>query len=226
MKNRISKMAIALFAMAGISTANAELVLDVDFAKTVKTWPSNATNGDTFGWSFRVKNAISIDGLGVYDLSSNGLTKPMTVGLWEMATHTLLASAVIDSGSTRVPTLNTNTADSWLIADIAKLDLQIGEYAIGEVLSGQGEPVRSTLPSAANAQYSTISDIEVTGGVMSTGKTNSLQEPTTATSDIFFGPTMRLAGAANQVPEPNSILLIGLSLVACAKFSKSAIKKR
>ena len=80
-----SLLGAATLVGALVSPAQAELVLDLTPGGTA-TPCGTCSGGRTFGWAFSVRNAIEIDGLGMWDAGSNGLGQPsVQVGLWSAA---------------------------------------------------------------------------------------------------------------------------------------------
>lgn len=202
MKRLISILAsMVLAAMFVTQNASASLVLDLNTGGTPSSCGScGNTNGDTFGWGFRVINPVTIDGLGVWDAGADGLgVQGAPTGLWTAAGG-LLASATVTDGSTQVASASAD--GEWLFEDIALLTLQPGSYVIGTAF------LTSVPLAQVNAPFTNIADISVTGGVWDgTLDDSGLTFPTTTFNEIF-GPTMRLA----QVPSPTTLALLGLSL--------------
>lgn len=201
MRNLLKSLAsAAVLAAALVSPAQADLVLDLTPGGTA-TPCGGCTGGVTYGWSFTVRNAITIDGLGMWDAGADGLGQPsVEIGLWSSA-GALLASTTVTNGSTQIA--SANLAGEWLFESISSLTLAAGDYRIGAVFT-------SATPLAQVASpYTTIAGVALTGGVQST--TTGLADPTAQFNFPIFGPTMRLA---NTVPEPASVVLVGMALLA------------
>lgn len=203
MKRLISIMAsVVLAAMCVTHNASASLVLDLNTGGSPLNCGScGNTNGDTFGWGFRVINPITIDGLGVWDSGADGLgVQGAPTGLWT-ATGTLLASATITDGSTQVTSASAD--GEWLFEDIALLTLQPGSYVIGTAFLG------SAPLAQIGAPFTNIADIAVSGGVGDASLDDAgLTFPGVSFNEEVFGPTMRLAA----VPIPTTVALLGLGL--------------
>src|SRR5262245_5459172 len=126
MRNWIKSIAGgAVLAAALVAPAQADLVLDLAPGGTA-TPCGGCSGGVTYGWSFSVRNAITIDGLGIWDAGANGLGQPsVQIGLWSSA-GTLLASTSVTDASTQVA--SANLAGEWLFESIAALTLGAGDY--------------------------------------------------------------------------------------------------
>jgi hypothetical protein len=192
----------SLLLIAGLLSpqAGAALVLDLNSGgSAIACGTCGDTNGDTFGWAFRVSDPITIDGLGVWDAGGDGLgVAGAPLGLWTSA-GVLLASATATDGST--PVASASTDGLWLFEDVALLTLAPGSYVIGSVFFSQAPTAQTAAP------FTSIAEIAVVGGVQ-----GPLDAGLVFPSDSFripiFGPTMRLAA----VPEPATLALLGLGL--------------
>jgi hypothetical protein len=196
-----SLLGAATLVGALVSPVQAELVLDLTPGGAA-TPCGSCSGGRTFGWAFSVRNAIEIDGLGMWDAGSNGLGQAsVQVGLWSAA-GVLLASAFITDASTQVA--SANLAGEWLFESISTLILGPGDYRIGAVF------LPSTPLAQIDSPFTTIADVTLTGGVMNSG--TGLLNPTESFSTPIFGPTMHVADTTT-VPEPASLALVGAALL-------------
>lgn len=198
---------VATAVLAGASalaSAAPTLVLDLQTGGT----PTNCSGcgspaGTTFGWSFRVSNAVTINGLGLWDVGADGLgAASYQTGLWR-ADGTLLASVSVSSGSTVVASASAD--GSWLFEDITSLVLEPGSYSIGTVFQ-DADPL-----AQINAGFTTIADVTLTGGVLG-DMGAGLDFPGASFTTPIFGPTLRLADTTT-VPEPAGLALVALALL-------------
>lgn len=160
----------------------------------------------TIGWSFTVLSSMSVDGLGFFDFQSNGLSTDHRVGIWNSAG--LLASATVTTSSTVVASTSTN--GRWLFESITPVTLNSGEvYTIGaEVFPGGDRYYVSTQETLDSNVILNVDDLaSPSAGFAKPTQSGSL------TGSGMFGPNFRYSGGGgggSAVPEPSSVLLLGL----------------
>jgi hypothetical protein len=159
----------------------------------------------TLGWSFTVNSDITIMALGVFDADQDGLAERHEVGLWS-SDGTLLASTIVGAG-----TADPLTAQ-FRYSGITALTLTAGQtYTIGAVWNNLLDGL--IYPGDATG-FSTPADISFMETRFAVG--GALANPTSNTGGVlpaYFGPNF-LFDAAGTVPEPASLLLLGLALAA------------
>ena len=209
---RLAISLAAVLALAALATqpARASLVLDLTGGGTAMACGTCGAGGETFGWSFTVINAITIDGLGVWDARSDGIGPSTQAGVWTSA-GTLLASATVSNASTVVA--SASNQGSWLMETIASVTLLPGNYLLGAVF------YTNESLAQIGSSFTNISDITVGGGVRQGASNTGFAAPLNTFNSDIFGPTMRLA-AANGVPEPAGLALVGIGLFGLAAFRR------
>ena len=152
--------------------SHAESVFDIT-GGSAKTDSRDAT----IGYEFRVDAAIAINGLGVWDEDSDGLTVPLVVALWNSG-GTLLESTTVSNSSS--PEASANTDGRWLFEDVPQLTLNPGNYVAGYFRPGNSDEWRFDLG------FTTIPEVAYVRGRELLG--NSLQFPTSTHGfDRHFG---------------------------------------
>jgi hypothetical protein len=127
-RNQVGKMRLSsackvsafLFLIAVLPAAQAKLVLDVGPGGTATACGVCGNDrGSTLGWKFRVKEPITVDGIGVWDANTDpGLgVRAVWAALWSEESTTALASVEISDASTPVASQGDGI---WRVADIRK----------------------------------------------------------------------------------------------------------
>ena len=208
MKRTISVLAFSLvIAVLWTQPARAApLVLDLTTGGVPTPCGSCGEVGETFGWSFTVSGGgARIEGLGVWDADPPGLGVPgAATGLWG-EDGTLLASATITDMSLLIDSASED--GNWLVEMIDPVVLSPGStYFIGTVFFANVPLAQIGAPF-----FTTIVQIELTGGVRAGDPNSGFAFPGDPFGDPIFGPTM--VGYGIPLPEPGTLALLGLGLV-------------
>ncbi len=190
-----------LMAMGGAANATISPQLFTD----VNTGEQLANPPFTLGWEFSTNNAITVNALGFFDDSQDGLTESHEVGLWN-SVGTLLAETTVVSGD---PLVN-----QWRYSDVSPVELAADQdYYVGALYTSGADnvvfPGYSGVSTTANINYigATYGD----GGVLSI--------PTNPDSaNGFFGPNI-----SASVPEPSTwaMLMLGFAGLGVAGYRAS-----
>jgi hypothetical protein len=149
----------------------------------------------TLGYEFYAYTSTTVDALGLYDSSGDGLADSHAVGLWN-ASGVLLSSTVVSSGTSDA------LVNGFRYADVTPLTLTAGNYyTIGALYTQGDEPLIFT-----GDDISAVPAVAYVGTTFASGST--LQSPTNfASYGGFFGPNFEVVAAT---PEPAAWATIGI----------------
>ncbi len=168
---------------------------------------------ETYGYSFTVSgSSFSVDGLGVFDSSSDPLALSHAVGLWDSGGH-LIASTTV--GPSDTPVASTDALGQWLEASIAPVILTPGQYFAGVYypLGTEGVLVLATPNSVAGISYDSA---QYDFGA-------SLAFPESSWGNTLVGPAI-FGTSLSSVPEPITLSLFGAGLTGAVAMRRR--KKR
>jgi Domain of unknown function (DUF4082)/PEP-CTERM motif len=165
----------------------------------------------TLGWSFTTNNAITVNGLGVFDDSQDGLTDSYEVGLWD-SQGDLLAETTVLSGTTD-PLVN-----QWRYVSMTPVTLAADEtYYVGALYLTSDDGVYFP---AFPGTVTTTANIIYQQATYAPGP--SLTDPTTPDGTPgFFGPNISIG--SSTIPEPSTwaMMLLGFAGLAFAGYRAS-----
>lgn len=196
--------------LGGLVAAEASAVPAITFTGGETT---TAFGGRTLGYAFSTNSSIRITALGYWDEGSNGLTDSHEVGIWNSDGSTLLASAVVPSGTGGV------LDSGFRFVAITPVILSAGQsFLAGGFNSDNDAVIRFTTASTISAITlgSTRFDFPFTG-VFSppTG------EQGTFFDSGYFGPNF----LTSAVPEPATwtLAVAGFGLVGAMTRRRRAV---
>lgn len=190
-----------VFCGFSLPAAQATPISAVTFSNTSSP---NYVNSDlTMGWTFTVSGNILVTNLGVFDSGQDGLAVSHQVGIYD-GKGNLVAVATVPAGSSTL-------VNQFQYVSISPTQLTAGDYAIGATYYQSGTQ-DNYLANASNFQ--TGPKITFGEDVYNVGSGSGLVDPAggyhiaSFTSGIF-GPNFEYT----TVPEPTTLLLLGLGLV-------------
>ncbi|MDQ1309895.1 MAG: hypothetical protein QG601_1165 [Pseudomonadota bacterium] len=156
------------------------------------------------GYSFVANSAISVVSLGVWDQAGDGLVNRHEVGLWA-SNGTLLASTFVGAGTTGI------LDAGFRFADIAPVALTAGAtYYVGATFNGPNDDQWTADPTS----LVTAPQISYDSRRYQSGSTLVFPDLAGSNTTGYWGGNVRLD--AVSVPEPASVLLLGLALAGLA----------
>jgi len=165
------------------------------------------------GWQFTVNAPILVDGLGVFDVGSNGLTESHQVGLWDNLGN-LLATTTVNSGGTLV--LSASNTGDWLFNSIAPVLLLPGTYVTGAFYATRADQVM------ANATITTVPEVSFAASRASNDA--GFAEPGVygLVQPGVFGPNFSIVTGVSSVPdEGNTFALLMIGAAGLLVFRRS-----
>ena len=202
--------AAILVTLAAPSAAASVLALDSTISVA-----TGVQGGGTWGWEFIVSAPVVVDGLGFLDLGADGLGTSHQVGLWDGTSSALLASTTVTSGSTLVA--SADASGDWRFESVAPIVLGPGVYIIGAYYPVG--PFGGTALDGGLASATVITTIPEVSFVTSRGSAGAFGIPGALGGTYapgVFGPTFSVARSVTPVPEPGSLMLLGVGGLACA----------
>lgn len=168
-------------------------------AISVNTGTVGLTNW-TLGWTFSTSTDINVTHLGKFDANGGGLAADVQVGLYSVATNSLITSTTVFTTSPS----EANGSYNAYFAEITPVFLTAGDYFVATTDQGNDSFVRNT-------GFTTAPEITWGIGRADGGNNSVLQAAVTdygTTGTGYWGATFKYEVAPTTViPEPTSLSL-------------------
>lgn len=162
------------------------------------------------GTAFTLASATTIVGLGWLDAEGNGLAVAHSVGLWN-SSGTLLVQALVNNASKKV--VSGEGTATWFISEIVDLTLAPGTYRVGGTMNSDSSGmVGDRIGNGVTLGAGYVRMNSLSGGFAYPNGTYGTAVLHATISTHMFD--------VNQVPEPMSISLLGLGLLALGAARK------
>ena len=186
----------------GISDADAGLLIDAGPASNQQAF----IGGDyVAGSELRTADSFTIRSLGWLDVEGDGLLFSHTVGLWDVASQALLASATITNSSSQL--LSAQGTAVWYLENISALVIGPGTYRVAGLV-GPSDHLALSNDKIGNGV--TLPD----GYVRTDFPNGGFGFPGLSFPSQAIRATLSTDAVGVPVPEPASPGLLGLGLVA------------
>jgi hypothetical protein len=168
------------------------------------------------GWEFKATAEIQVTKLGFYDSGQDGLLTSHTLGLFDAATQSLLASVTISAGSVAPiegPLVILSPAHpipigGFRYVNIPPALLPAGhDYVVGATAAGYVDSTANYSPTRDVLQ--TASEIMFVQGRYTFFGPQGFQFPANVFPSADFGPAFEF----NAVPEPSAVVLLAWAFV-------------
>jgi hypothetical protein len=205
MKRTLLLLSLTSFMLLSGKSASAEVLAYSDPNSGDQQYPGN------LALDFTVNQAIDVSALGVFAPLGHVIGGPITVGIWNTTTATLITSFEFTNTGVYTPA---GGGSFDILQSITDVILNPGNYAVDAVGFGSPDPNGNiNLGSPGPTENSAGGLLNFTGSAYD-GTTGSLDLPTTCAgcvpgaSNQFDAGTFEFAAAAT--PEPGTFGLFGL----------------
>jgi hypothetical protein len=161
----------------------------------------------SLGWKFVVNSPILVDGLAFFDKT---MTQGHDVGIYDDTTQSLLVSATVQLGDSQMGT------GPWRVHSITPFALLPGTY---DIAAETGSDNYTSNPNS----LITAPEITFVTDRFAFGSATLTYPPDSAGIQGWFGPSFTFTTA---VPEPSSITLVGIGLLALSGFARGQVVRK
>jgi len=169
----------------------------------------------TLGYTFTVNEDVTVDGIGLFDYGSDGLSSAHQVALWNMDGSFRIDPMILNPG---LPPANSEVSISGLGSYIyvgldQPLILEAGEYVLGAsylAANGNKDPVEFLPDSITENAPNVFFGAGVFGAA---DGVNVMFPDIPGFGNNYFGPALRISAT---IPEPLTLALLFIGIVGMA----------
>lgn len=220
MANSRLMLASVLGAAVVFSSAAAQAAPLFDFLDADQSGISDRFQDTTLGYTFSLTGDITVDGIGLFDFGSDGLSSAHEVALWDTGMNLIIGPVILNPGS---PTASSEPSasglGSYIYEAIGPLVLGAGDYVLGASYlpaNGNKDPVEF-MPDSVSAAPNAVFGIGVFG---SSNGVNVMFPSIPGGGNNYFGPALRISSGVPTVPEPVTLALVVIGLVGTLGFRR------
>ncbi|MDX2035490.1 MAG: PEP-CTERM sorting domain-containing protein [Isosphaeraceae bacterium] len=169
----------------------------------------NQAYGGSIGLDFNVNSSILVNALGAFDNGGNGLFAGVTVTIYNRTSQAIVAQAVVPAG-TSAPLIN----GSRFISLPNPIKIDPGNYTVSAVFTSDlffNVFTGTNVPSTLNSGGGLVSFVGTGRYGLNTGFPTIVDSQQVV--NPYAGGTFRFEDA---IPEPSSLVLMGIGSVATA----------
>jgi hypothetical protein len=207
-KLTLTASAVALgIALLSSAVANAA-VIDPQLFYSQNTGESLGNPPFTLGWDFTANKSLSVNALGFFDDSQDGLTDSHDIGLWDSSGN-LLANTTV---TTTDPLTN-----QWRYSAVSPVTLTAGDtYYVGALYLDGNDP---NVFAGDSGVVTTTANITYLESMYEASSTLSFPTSSVSGGPGYFGPNF----SAPAVPEPSTwaMMLLGFAGLGFAGYRKA-----
>jgi hypothetical protein len=196
------------------SSAAAQAAPLFDFLDADESGISDNFRDVTLGYTFSLTGDVTVDGIGLFDYGSDGLSSAHEVALWDTGMTLIISPVILNPGSaTSRSEPSVSGLGSYIYEDVAPFVLGPGDYVLGA----------SYLPANGNKDKVDFDPDSISGapnavfgaGVFGPARGVNVEFPSMpGFGNNYFGPALRIVSGVPKVPEPTTLALVALGLLA------------
>jgi hypothetical protein len=199
-----------------------------DFSDPDESGISDNFQDVTLGYTFSLSGPVTVDGIGLFDYGSDGLSSAHEVALWDSGMNLIIAPVILNPGSpTAISELSASGLGSYIYEAITELVLGAGDYVLGASYlpaNGNKDPL-DFMPDTISTNAAP--DATFGAGVFGPSSGVNVMFPMLpAGGENYFGPQLRISSPRppTTIPEPLSLALLVIGLVGTLGMRRQSLR--